>query len=88
LARIDGISRKWVLFKPDTETGIAIIKSRSPWSDATSSDIFLLDARPPTFDEYPPEWQPLFRIGKEADGIEALSADADEFARVSAWAVR
>jgi hypothetical protein len=31
----------------------------------------------------PAEWQSLLRIEKEANGIEALSAGADEFARAS-----
>lgn len=81
--RIDGIDRKWVLLKPDTETGIAILNNRSPFLDATETSLFLLKASPPTFDEYPAEWQPLLKIGKEADAIKALSAGADEFARAS-----
>jgi len=82
--RIDGIGRRWVLLKPDTETGLAIISSRlGARVPMPSYSLNLLNGSPPTFDEYPAEWQSLLRIEKEANGIEALSAGADEFARAS-----
>jgi hypothetical protein len=82
--RIDGISRKWVLLKPDAATEEAILDGRSPRGlDGRRLFTFPLDSRPPEFNEYPVEWQPLLRIPNEGHGIAVLSAGADEFARAS-----
>jgi hypothetical protein len=80
--RIDGVNRKWVLLKPDAEAeqaikGPPVILLGEPFGERN------LETNPPEFYEYPDEWQPLLRIGSEKDGIAALSAGADEFARAS-----
>jgi len=78
--RVDGISRKWVLLKPDADAEQAIL-SRRPQRRWVVEPV--LGHNPPAFKEYPAEWQPLLKIGSEQGGIVALSAGADEFARAS-----
>jgi hypothetical protein len=73
--RIDGVSRKWVLLKPDSAAKGVIISGRRP--------LVFLEIQPPGFYEYPDEWRPLLRIKSEKDGIATLSASADDLARAS-----
>jgi len=83
--RIDGVSRKWVLLKPDAVAEEAIASQR-PHRPAFygGRDVRLdLEYFPPKFNEYPANWQPLLKIGSEKVGIAALNTGADEFARAS-----
>jgi hypothetical protein len=81
--RIDGVSHKWVRLKPDavTEEAIASQRPHRPASYEGRDGRLNLELFPPTFNEYPADWQPLLKIGSEQSGIAAVSAGADEFAR-------
>jgi hypothetical protein len=84
--RIDGLSRKWVLLKPDANAEQVVASHRPGVKDIFTGKSVTppnLELHPPRFEEYPTEWQPLLEIGSEKVGIAALSAGADEFARAS-----
>jgi hypothetical protein len=80
--RVDGVSRAWVLLKPDPDLERAIEDARPRYEGLNISP---RDLRtwPLAFNEYPKEWEPLLRIGSAEDGIAALGAGADEFAGAS-----
>jgi hypothetical protein len=82
--RIDGVSRIWVLIKPDALVERAIRLKRPGIPDIFSEEETLwtgsLEINPPKYEDYPPEWQELIDIESEKDAIAALSAGADEFA--------
>jgi hypothetical protein len=84
--RIDGVSRKWVLLKPDADAERAIVSHRPQLGDVFTGKPIShpnLELHPPKLNEYPGKWEPLLMIASEKDGITALSVGADEFARAS-----
>ena len=81
--RIDGLSRKWVVLKPDAAIQAMIDDRRPKWEGRPQGATRNSELDPLAFDEYPAEWEALLRILSEATGIAALSAGADGFARAS-----
>lgn len=84
--RMDGVSRKWVLLKPDADAEEAIVSHRPQVQDVFTGKSVTrpnLELHPPKYEEYPAECQPLLLIESERGGIAALSAGADKFAHAS-----